>query len=83
MVDRPREGSEQEAHTEGFLSSDPERRASESMLVRLVATAGIVGIGTAVGAALAAADVDGWLTALVVSMVCVLLAAVLWRSRRL
>jgi hypothetical protein len=82
MVDRPHEGSAPEPH-EGFLSASPERRGSESILVRLVATAGIVGIGTAIGAALAAADVDGWLTALVVSALSVLLAAVLWRSRRL
>ena len=32
---------------EGFLSADPPRRHSESVLVRLVATAGIVGLGTA------------------------------------
>ena len=83
MVDRPREGSEEHGRGEGFLSADPERRASESVLVRVVATAGIVGIGTAIGAALAAADVDGWLTALVVATISVLLAAVLWRSRRL
>jgi hypothetical protein len=83
MVDRPHESSGPEPYDEGFLSASPERRGSESVLVRLVATAGIVGIGTAIGAGLAAADVDGWLTALVVSALSVLLAAVLWRSRRL
>jgi hypothetical protein len=67
----------------GFLSEQPERRTFESVLARLVATAGIVGVGTALGAILVAADVAGWVTGLVVSMVTVVLAAMLWRSRRL
>ena len=67
----------------GFLPSQPERRQSESLLVRVVATAGIVGIGTALGAILGASDVEGWITGLVVALISVLLAAVLWRSRTL
>lgn len=67
----------------GFLPSVPDRRQSESLLVRVVATAGIVGIGTALGAVLGAADVAGWVVGLVVAIVSVLLAAVLWRSRTL
>jgi hypothetical protein len=67
----------------GFLSEQPERRTFESVLARLVATAGIVGVGTALGAILVAADVAGWVTGFVVSMVTVVLAAMLWRSRRL
>jgi len=51
--------------------------------VRLVATAGIIGIGTAIGAIMATVNVPGWVLALVVSAVSVILAAVLWRSRRL
>jgi hypothetical protein len=69
--------------TGGFLSEKPKRRTFESLLARLVATAGIVGIGTAVGAILIAADVAGWITGLVVSIATVVLAAMLWRSRRL
>jgi hypothetical protein len=42
-----------------------------------------VGVGTAIGAILVAADVAGWVTGLVVSIVTVALAAMLWRSRRL
>jgi hypothetical protein len=38
MVDRPHEGSEKE-RPEGFLSADPERRASESVLPALRAAA--------------------------------------------
>jgi hypothetical protein len=65
----------------GFLSSAPARKAPESALVRVVATAGIVGIATAIGAGLGAADVETWLVALVVALVSVVLAAILWRSR--
>jgi tetrahydromethanopterin S-methyltransferase subunit F len=71
------------ADTEGFLSEQPARRTIESVFARLVATAGIVGIGTALGAILTAADVAGWITGLVVSIVAVALAAMLWRSRKL
>lgn len=67
----------------GFLPSQPDRRRPESLLVRVVATAGIVGIGTALGAILGASDVDAWILSLVVAIVSVLLAAVLWRSRTL
>jgi hypothetical protein len=67
----------------GFLSERPARRTYESVFARLVATAGIVGIGTALGAILVAADVAGWIVGLVVSIVAVALAAMLWRSRRL
>lgn len=67
----------------GFLPSRPARPTAESVLVRLIATAGVVGIGTAVGTILGANDVTNWIMALVVSLVSVILAAVLWRSSRL
>jgi hypothetical protein len=67
----------------GVVSEHPGRRTFESVLARVVATAGIVGIGTALGAILIAADVAGWITGLVVSIVTVTLGAMLWRSRRL
>jgi hypothetical protein len=51
--------------------------------MRVIATAGIVGIATAVGAIVDSQDVAGWITALVVSLISVLLAAVLWSSRQL
>jgi len=66
----------------GSLSEHPRRRTFESVVARVVATAGIVGIGTALGAILIAADVAGWITGLVVSIVTVTLAAMLWQSRR-
>jgi len=67
----------------GFLPAESRRRGFESVFVRLVATAGVVGIATAVGAAMGAAGVATWVVALVVSLLSVALAAVLWRSRRL
>jgi len=68
---------------EGFLSPRPARSTAESLLVRIVATAGVVAIGTALGAILVAADVAGWIVGLVVSALSVVLAALLWRSRHL
>ncbi len=67
----------------GFLPTRPGRLRIESVFVRLIATAGVIGIGTAVGAILVANDVAGWITGLAVSTLSVILAAVLWRSRRL
>lgn len=55
----------------------------ETLLMRLVATAGIVGIGVAIGAIMRSQNSQGWLIGLVVSGVTVVLAAVLWSSRRL
>jgi ribose 5-phosphate isomerase RpiB len=65
-----------------FVSEHRGRRTIESGVARVVATAGIVGIGTALGAILIAADVAGWISGLVVSVVSATLAAMLWQSRR-
>jgi hypothetical protein len=67
----------------GFLSSSPGRREAESVLVRLVATVGVVAIGTGLGAILVANDVAGWVVGLATSLLTVVLAALLWRSRTL
>jgi hypothetical protein len=69
--------------TAGFLPASPPRANIESVVVRLIATAGVVGIGTAIGALLSTGDVAGWIIGLVVSLVSVVLAGTLWRSRRL
>jgi hypothetical protein len=55
----------------------------ERLLVRLVATTGIVGIGVALGAILASSNVQGWIIGLVVAGVSVILSAILWSSRQL
>jgi hypothetical protein len=80
-VDQPELDTESGAG--GFLPTDPARLGFESVFVRLVATAGIVAVGTAVAAILGASDVTAWIIGLVVSALSVALAAVLWRSRRL
>jgi len=66
-----------------FLPNRESRYRIESFAMRIVATAGIVGIGTALAAILGTQDVDAWILGLVVSAVSVLLAAVLWSSRSL
>jgi len=55
----------------------------ETLLMRFVATAGIIGIGVAIGAIMHSQKSQGWLIGLVVSGVSVILAALLWSSRRL
>jgi hypothetical protein len=62
-----------------------ERRRSvfERLIVRLIATCGIVGIGVAVAAIMVSSHSQGWIVGLVVSIVSVVLAALLWSSRML
>ena len=67
----------------GFIPARSHRFGVESFFVRLVATGGIVGIGTALAAILGSQDVAHWITGLVVSIVTVILAAILWSSRTL
>ena len=55
----------------------------EAPLMRVVATAGIIGIGVVIAAIMSSQDSSGWLIGLVVSVVSVMLAAILWSSRRL
>jgi hypothetical protein len=62
-----------------------ERRRSrlERLVVRLIATCGIVGIGVAIAAIMVSSHSQGWIVGLVVSIVSVILAALLWSSRML
>jgi hypothetical protein len=62
-----------------------ERRRSvfERLIVRLVATCGIVGIGVAIAAIMVSSKSQGWIVGLVVSIVTVVLAGLLWSSRML
>jgi hypothetical protein len=71
------------AEDHGFLNPDPVRRRGESVLVRVVATNGVVGLGTALAVILAHFAVAAWISGLAVSLLTVVLAAVLWRSRLL
>jgi hypothetical protein len=62
-----------------------ERRRSvlERGFVRIVATGGIIGIDTVLGAVLVSQDVAGWIVGLAVGLTSVILAALLWSSRQL
>jgi hypothetical protein len=62
-----------------------ERRRTriERASMRVVATGGIIGIATIVGAALVSQDVAGWIVGLAVGVTSVTLAALLWSSRQL
>ena len=62
-----------------------ERRGTgiERGFMRLVATAGIVGIAVALGAILVSQDVAGWIVGLVIGLTSVVLAGLLWSSRQL
>lgn len=55
----------------------------ERLIVRLIATAGIVGIGVGIAAILASSKVQGWIIGLVVAALSVFLSALLWSSRQL
>jgi len=68
---------------QGMLPTRRERPPLESAFVRLIATAGVVGIGVALGAILTSEGVAGWIIGLVVALVAVILSAILWSSRRL
>ena len=54
------------------------RRRAGMAYQRSTAALGIVAIGTAVGAILGAFEISHWITGLIVSITCVVLAAVLW-----
>jgi hypothetical protein len=63
----------------------PNRRKPplEAPLMRGVATAGIVGVAVVIAAIMSSQGSEGWLIGLVVSIASLVLAAVLWSSRRL
>jgi hypothetical protein len=53
----------------------------QSFFSRLIATGGIIGIGTGVAAIMGTQDVAAWIIGIVAAGVSVLLAAVVWSSR--
>jgi hypothetical protein len=55
----------------------------EAALMRTIATAGVIGISVAIAAIMGSQHSKAWLIGLVTSVVSVVLAAVLWSSRRL
>lgn len=79
----PDEGAAHEQPQTMIPARERRRTAAERGLMRLVATAGIVGIAVALGAILVGQNVAGWIVGLVIGLVTVILAAVLWSSRQL
>ena len=55
----------------------------ERVLVRLIATAGIIAIVIAIAAIMRSSGSQGWLIGLVVACISVVLSAVLWSSRQI
>jgi hypothetical protein len=51
--------------------------------MRVLATGGIIGIATVLGAVLVSQSVAGWIVGLTVGLTSVILAALLWSSRQL
>ena len=64
-----------------MLPERERRSLPERLLVRLIATCGIVAIGVAIAAIMVSSHSQGWIVGLVVSAVSVVLAALLWSSR--
>jgi hypothetical protein len=59
------------------------RFGAERLLMRLIATFGIIAIGVAIAAIMVSSKSQGWLVGLVVAIVSVVLSAVLWSSRQI
>jgi hypothetical protein len=59
------------------------RLGIETVFMRTIATAGVVGINVAVAAILDSQNVAGWIIGLVISTLSVVLAAILWSTREL
>jgi hypothetical protein len=72
-----------EERPEVMIPSRRKRLPFEAPLMRGVASAGIVGISVAIAAIMTSQGSQGWLIGLAVSIVSLILAAVLWSSRRL
>lgn len=69
---------------QGMIPGRSRRRTKlERVSMRTLATGGIIGIATALGAVLVSNDVAGWIVGLAVGVTSVILAAVLWSSRQL
>ncbi len=80
---RSRDAGADRGDAASFIPARSGRFGFESFLMRVVATGGIIGIGTALAAILGSQDVAYWITGLVVSVLTVILAAILWSSRTL
>ena len=69
---------------QGMIPARSRRRTMlERGSMRVLATGGIIGLATILGAVLVSQDVAGWIVGLAVGLTSVILAALLWSSRQL
>jgi hypothetical protein len=69
---------------QGMIPARSRRRTKlERGSMRVLATGGIIGLATALGAVLVSQSVAGWIVGLAVGLTSVILAALLWSSRQL
>lgn len=67
-----------------MIPARPRRRTKlERGSMRVLATGGIIGLATSLGAVLVSQNVAGWIVGLTVGLTSVILAALLWSSRQL
>jgi hypothetical protein len=72
-----------EEPAQGMLPARRQRRTKlERGSMRILATGGIVGFATILGAVLVGQDVAGWIVGLAIGLTSVVLAAILWSSRQ-
>jgi len=76
--------AEEHGSAQGMIPGRSWRRTKvERVSMRVLATGGIIGVATILGAVLVAQDVAGWIVGLSVGLASVILAALLWSSRQL
>jgi hypothetical protein len=77
-------GAREEAAPQTMIPARAQRRTKlERGSMRVLATGGIIGLATILGAILVGQDVAGWIVGLAVGLTSVTLAALLWSSRQL
>jgi hypothetical protein len=77
------EGTHRE-RPQGMIPARSRRRTKlERGSMRVLATGGIIGIATVLGAVLVGQSVAGWIVGLAIGLTSVILAALLWSSRQL
>jgi hypothetical protein len=79
-TDDPDGGRRRQIVGRGGRAVHTQRSRAETVLARLIATAGIVGIGVAIAAIMASQHSHGWLIGLIVAVVSIVLTSA---SRRL
>lgn len=80
----PTSESPRKEQSQGMIPGRSRRRTKiERGSMRVLATGGIIGLATVLGAVLVSQDVAGWIVGLAVGLTSVILAALLWSSRQL